>query len=417
MLYVGIDFHRNHLTVCARDDAGDVRLRRQVSTRPNAVKAFFAELANRDGGYCVVLEVCGFEMWLVRQLQADPGCAEVAIVHPQGRSRQKTDRRDANALSELLWSNRERVLSGQKLQGMRQVVIATPEQEQDRLLTSQRMRLGRQRTRTLNQIHYLLRRHNLEWSRPTKTFQTQAVRRWLKTLPLESLERMELNHLLAQWDLLEQQLSEVEQQIAERCRPQAAAMLLMSIRGMSYYSALALVSRIGDIRRFPSARSLANYFGLTPSSASTGETRRLGSITKTGSRHARFLLSQLVLHVLRKDGRMRAWFKRIKQRRGAKIARVAVMRRLTVVLWYMLSRGEPYQYGPAPEAPRSQAGRSRAARSQVGRSQAAEAAEAAPRRPPASSDKPRARGKPRGAEASTGSSSLNHVEGGVSCQG
>jgi hypothetical protein len=116
--------------------------------------------------------------------------------------------------------------------------------------------------------------------------------------------------------------------------------------------ALAIASRIGDIRRFPNPRSLANFFGLTPSSRSSGEKQRLGSITKQGSQIVRFLLGQLVLQVLRKDAKMRVWYKGIKKRRGAKIARVAVMRRLTVILWHMLSKQEPYRYGGEPERSR-----------------------------------------------------------------
>jgi hypothetical protein len=94
-----------------------------------------------------------------------------------------------------------------------------------------------------------------------------------------------------------------------------------------HYTALAITSRIGDIERFKRPDSLANYFGLTPGCRNSGEaTQRLGSITKQGSKMVRYLLGQAVIKVLRFDGVMRAWFKRIKKRRGAKIARVAVMR-------------------------------------------------------------------------------------------
>jgi hypothetical protein len=68
----------------------------------------------------------------------------------------------------------------------------------------------------------------------------------------------------------------------------------------------------------------------------------LGSITKEGSMLARFLLGQLVLHVLRRDAGQRAWYQRIKKRRGSKIARVAVMRRLAVIFWHMLKKRQPY---------------------------------------------------------------------------
>ena len=118
---------------------------------------------------------------------------------------------------------------------------------------------------------------------------------------------------------------------------------------MSAYSGLALAARIGPIENFPRPRSLANYWGLTPGCRNSGEaTDRLGSITKQGSPMARFILGQLVIHALRKDAWMRAWYGRIKRRRGSKIARVAVMRRLATIFWHMLKHQESYVVGGPP---------------------------------------------------------------------
>ncbi|MGH2604325.1 MAG: transposase, partial [Dehalococcoidia bacterium] len=175
------------------------------------------------------------------------------------------------------------------------------------------------------------------------------------------------------------------------------------IVGVSCYMALAISSRVGDIRRFAHGRSLANFFGLTPGSRSSGETERLGSITKEGSRQVRFLLGQLVLHVLRRDARMRAWYKRIKQRRGSKIARVAVMRRLAVIMWHMLSKQEAYRYGGQPE-------RSRPAADEVySEAQLAEHQRAL-------LDSFERAKSPQGAEESTGSSSLLPGSEAASCR-
>jgi transposase len=108
---------------------------------------------------------------------------------------------------------------------------------------------------------------------------------------------------------------------------------LESVPGLGHYSAVAIAARIGDIERFRRPDSLANYFGLTPGCRNSGEaTQRLGSITKRGSKLVRHLLNQAVIKVLRFDAAMRAWFKRIKKRRGAKISRVAVMWRLATIL-------------------------------------------------------------------------------------
>jgi transposase len=112
---------------------------------------------------------------------------------------------------------------------------------------------------------------------------------------------------------------------------------------------LAISSRIGDISRFPRADSLANYFGVTPGCRNSGEaTQRLGSITKEGSKLVRFLLGQAVTSLLRADTGMRQWYKKIKHRRGSKIARVAVMRRLVTIFWQMITNGRGYRLGGPP---------------------------------------------------------------------
>jgi len=189
------------------------------------------------------------------------------------------------------------------------------------------------------------------WDYPTDTFQTKQGRAWLAKLRLSEIDRLEMDLLLQQWDLWELQLEDLDRRIAERVEarsapagePMSDVQLLLSIRGVAFFTALTLASRIGDIRRFPSPRSLANYFGLTPGCRNSGNSQhRLGSITKEGSAIVRFVLGQMVLHALKHDPRIRSWYQKIKRRRGSKIARVAVMRKLTEIIWYMLTHGQPY---------------------------------------------------------------------------
>ena len=131
--------------------------------------------------------------------------------------------------------------------------------------------------------------------------------------------------------------------IAQRCGVSAEAVLLSSMPGVSYFTATSLACRVGRVERFPRAQSLANYWGLTPGCRNSGEnTQRLGNITKAGSGMARWLLAQVTHKVLRKDARLREWYKRIKRRRGSTIARVAVMRKLATIIWHMLSKRKIY---------------------------------------------------------------------------
>ena len=351
MLYLAIDQHRKQLTVNLRNEQGDVILKRQVSTEWKRVREFLEETRNRslpEGGFVTIVEVCGFNDWFLKML-AEYGCREIVLVQPEKRTKNKTDRRDANALGELLWTNRQRLLAGKKVQNVRRIVPPSPRDGEDRQLTAVRQRLGRLRTRTINRVQHILLKHNLQQECPTKGLKTQRARKWLAKLPLGVIDRLELDHLLAQWELHDKQVEELDAKIGPRQAENTTAATIATIPGAAAYGSLALACRIGSIERFPSARSLAHYWGLTPGCRNSGDaTRRLGSITKEGSALARFILAQMVLHVLRRDARMKEWFRRIKKRRGAKIARVAVMRRLATIIWQMVKRHEPYRLEGKP---------------------------------------------------------------------
>ena len=351
MLYLAIDQHRKQLTVNLRNEAGDVVLKRQVSTEWPRVRSFLEELRKTsasEGGVVAIVEVCGFNDWLLKLLP-EYGCREVILVQPERQSRKKTDRRDANALGEILWVNRQRWLAGQAVQGIRRVQPASPRDAEDRQITALRQRLGRLRTRTINKLKHLLRKHNLEQECPTKGVDTIRGRHWLAQLSLGAIDRLEMDQLLAQWKLWDEQIEQAEAEIQKRQAENATACLLATIPGSAAYSSLGLAARIGSIERFPRPGSLANYWGLTPGCRNSGEaTDRLGCITKQGSAMARFLLGQLTLHVLRRDAWMKAWYGRIKRRRGSKIARVAVMRRLATIIWHMVKHNEPYVVGGPP---------------------------------------------------------------------
>ena len=352
MLYVAVDQHAKQLTVSVRNGAGDVILRRQVSTAWAKVRVFWEGIREQSPeGFVVILEVCGLNDWLVAMLQALPGCQLVLVQAPQ-RASTKTDRRDADRLGELLWVNRDRLAAGQRVSGLKRIVIPSETDRENRQLTSVRQRLIAQRTRVLNRVRHILLKHNISQDCPTKGIQTIKATKWLRELSVSEIDRMELDQCLAQWALIEVQRKLLDQRIAMRQVADPQAQLLATLPGASLFSSLALSCRIGEASRFDSPKSLSHFWGLTPRCRNSGaSTDRLGSITKEGSKMARFILAQLVLHVLKKDHWMKDWYRQVKARRGSKIARVAVMRRLTVVIWNMLKHQEPYQCG-GPESAR-----------------------------------------------------------------
>jgi transposase len=346
MLYLGIDQHARQITISLRDEEGDVVQARQVSTEPKKINAFFQQLTRerlRKGeSFVAVLEVCGFNDWLIRMLR-DYRCHKVILIQPDDRKKCKTDRRDAAALSELLWVNRDRLLHGKPVRGLRQVDIANTTDQENRRLTTVRKEAGQARTRIVNRIRHMLRRHNLQWEMPTKRLPTLSAVAWLKQVVLPEIDRLEMNHLLSDLEQVQQRRKELEAMLAQRSAASKEAAIIATMPGVSHFTATSLACRVGRIERFPRAHSLANYWGLTPGCRNSGENnQRLGSITKAGSGIARWLLAQMTHKVLRKDARLREWFKRIKRRRGSSIARVAVMRKLATIIWHMLSKRKTF---------------------------------------------------------------------------
>jgi hypothetical protein len=143
MLYLGIDQHARQITISLRNEDGDVLQARQVSTHPEKIDAFFQQLTRdrlrNDEHFIAVLEVCGFNDWLIRMLH-DYRCHRVILIQPDDRKKRKTDRRDASALSELLWVNRDRLLARKPVRGLRQVDIAASTDQANRRLTTLRKR-------------------------------------------------------------------------------------------------------------------------------------------------------------------------------------------------------------------------------------------------------------------------------------
>ena len=124
MLYLGIDQHAKQNTVSLRVEDGNVLLNRQVSTEPERCLEFLTLLNEKAGsdGYIAIVEVCGFNDWLL-QLVPKHGCKQMVLIQPEKKPKIKTDRRDAHALSELLWINRDRLKNRQPIRGVRQIVV------------------------------------------------------------------------------------------------------------------------------------------------------------------------------------------------------------------------------------------------------------------------------------------------------
>ena len=120
--------------------------------------------------------------------------------------------------------------------------------------------------------------------------------------------------------------------------------LVMSIPGIDYTVAQTCLAAIGDISRFANAKKLSAYLGLNPSTRQSGAHCYHGPITKQGNAHARWLLVQAAQHLAQYRGPLGQTMRKIVKRKNRNVAVVACARKLAVLLWHVLSSGEPFRY-------------------------------------------------------------------------
>jgi transposase len=170
-------------------------------------------------------------------------------------------------------------------------------------------------------------------------------RRWLATLELPGDERLTLDGCLRQVDFLDAEVAALDCEIARHALAWPEMLRLMSVPGVNVQTAAAFMASIGDIRRFSSPRKLVSYLGLDPRVHQSGSTpARHGHISKAGASEARHMLGEVAWKVTLTPGPLRAFFERIRARRGPQIAATATARKLVVLFWHLLTNEQDYAF-------------------------------------------------------------------------
>jgi transposase len=330
MRWVGLDVHRDFCEV-AIVEQGRVRSAGWVPTTPDALTLFGESLGPAAE---VVLEATANALPIAGLL--GPHVARVVLtepsaVHESGAT--KTDKIDARALAKLLASG----FAGE---------VWAPDEETAALrrLLSRRRHLVKQRTREKNQVHAVLMR-NLEPRPPMSDLFGPRGRAWLAERPLPEPEREMVEGCLRHLDFLDQELAALDRSVSRRVLASEEMLRLLQLPGVSAVTAATLMAAIGDISRFPTPRHLVGYLGLNPRVRQSGVgPAKHGRISKHGPGHVRAVLVEAAWVASRSAGPLRAFWQRIAARRGANIATVAVARKLVVLAWQLLTKGEDYAF-------------------------------------------------------------------------
>jgi transposase len=329
---IGLDVHRDFCQV-AIADGGRARSAGKVAATPEQLELFAQSLAPDDR---VVMEATGNALAIARILQ--PYVAEVVLAHAKqvraiSHARVKTDKVDAKVLADLLAADL-----------IPKVWIGDERTRAMRRLISRRRGLVKRRTQIKNEISAVLHR-NLKGRNPASDPFGKKGREWLAAQQLPIDERLTVDGCLRRLDFLGEELAAVDRLIAGIAVADDDVRRLMTIPGVDVTTASTLAAVIGDIRRFPTPRHLVGYLGLHPTIRQSGNgPARRGRTSKEGSAAARHVLVEAAWSSGKSPGPLRAFAQRTAARRGRHVATVAVVRKLAVLAWHLLTRGEDYAY-------------------------------------------------------------------------
>ena len=331
MIIIGADYHPGFQQIAVMDtETGELNELR-LEHREEA-EQFYHALAAQGLKVRVGMEASGHARWferLLAELHFELWIGDAAEIRTKRVRKQKTDRQDAQLLLRLLLEDR-----------FPRVWVASYENRDLRQLLWHRHRMVQTRTRIMNQLQAVALNEGL---RRKKALWREAGRKQLESFrlaPWASRRRRDLLELLDRLNPTIAELTQAVEQEVEKC-PEAKR--LMTHPGVGALTALALVLIIGTPERFGSGKSIASYLGLVPSEESSGDRRRLGHITKQGNSLLRFLLVEAAQVTVRSDPAWRGKFFHLAMRRGRKIAKVAMARRLAVRLYWMWRKGWDYE--------------------------------------------------------------------------
>lgn len=319
MAFIGVDLHQNSFTVCRLEADGGERLE-TCQLAASDLERFCLSL---DGGDEIAFEATGNSAWFRDEVQ--PCVGRVVVVNPKQfqvirKSVKKTDRNDARALALFLSKD---MLPETRLKSQAENELAS--------LTQTRDVLVKQRTLLLNKIHALHVRHGVKLKR-----ESLSSKRGLMALDVgrfSALEQVELRIVRDQALNLNAAITEIGAAIETAARGMDGYDGLVSIKGIGPRAAAVLLSGIGNIADFDSADKLAAYLGIVPSVSQSNDTDHRGRITKRGNKLMRTTLVQCALIAIRYSGYLNAFYRRIRDRRGAGKAIVATARKLLNIVY------------------------------------------------------------------------------------
>jgi transposase len=328
MIIIGCDYHPGFQQIAFVDTETGECGERRLTHREEA-EQFYDTLKERR--VRVGMEASGHARWFERRLsdlRFELWIGDAAEIRTKRVRKQKTDRQDAQLLLRLMVEDR-----------FPRIWVADAENRDLRQLLWHRHRLVQMRTRMMNQLHVVALNEGV---RRKKALWRPAGRSELESLVLAPWASRRRRDLLELFDQLTPKIQELTRALEGEVEKRPVTRRLMTHPGVGPLTALAFELVIGTPDRFHCGKQIASYVGLVPSEESSGDRRRLGHISKQGNSLLRFLLVEAAQVTVRSQAQWRNKFFHVAMRRGRKIAKVAMARKLAVHLYWMWRQGQDY---------------------------------------------------------------------------
>ncbi len=329
--YIGMDVHREFAQLAVVED-GLVRDEGRIGVTPGALREWAAGLLGDDQ---VALEATGNSDAIANLLM--PLVGRVVVSNPSktraiAEAKVKTDKVDARILAQLLAAD-----------FLPPVWLPDERTRCLRRQVTRRAHIVRQRTRLKNQVHAILAR-NLAPTPPVSDLFGTTGRHWLSWQDLPADERASVQALLRQLDFHGAELAVVDRELAlEALDPVVER--LMTIPGVDAIAAISILAAVGDFSRFDDPDKLVAYVGLNPKVRQSGNSAPVhGRISKAGRAQVRGVLVEAAWSATHAPGPLRAFYQRIKARRGFQTAVVATARKMTVLAWHLATKDQDYAF-------------------------------------------------------------------------
>ena len=328
MKIVGCDFHPSYQQVAVFDTlTAEVQEFKLVHGNGEAER-FYRQL---EAPALIGMEATGNSLWferLVESLGHELRVGDAAQIRASYVRKQKTDKRDANHILKLLLEKR-----------FPRIWVPNQQQRDVRQLLVHRHKLVQVRTRLKTELQHLALNQGVQKKRQLWNVKGRAD---LQALPLEGWTRQRREDLLELLRVVEPQIEQLDKAVEQVAETNPKAVLLMSQPGVGPITALAFVMTIGEAARFERSKHVSSYLGLIPSEHSSGNRRKLGSISKQGNIFLRTLLVEAAQSAVRHDPQFRKEYQHRCHHMAKGTAKVATARKLAVRLYWMLKTGKPY---------------------------------------------------------------------------